>query len=204
VLVRRSFALLLSIVISLPVIVRSDSSTGPSKTPRETIEQLWKRATEGEFLPLEGWARYSGFFLHPATRPARKKIGVVSNRWAVLSVSTTASKSDVTVEFADAGVIDSDLNYTPPPKTSYFKTALIYHLVLAPTRLVMYKSDGHTLTDKEEREGPPAWQITNEQGDSFTTVNTAIRYVLEIRERTNDSELKKRADATLKKLLELQ
>ena len=191
-------------VIWLPVIVRSDSSLGPSKTPKETIEQLWRLATEGGFLPPEGWNRYSGVFLQRSAPPGNKKIRVVSNHWAILSVSTTDSKSDVTVEFANDGVIDSQLNYTPPPKTPYFKTALIFHLVLAPTHVVMYTSDGHTLTGKNERPGPPAWQISNDKEDPFTTVNTAIRYVLEIREKTNDSDLRKRADATLKKLLELQ
>jgi hypothetical protein len=204
VLMKVMSVVLLCMLVWPPPNARAESPTSPTKTPKETVEQLWKRATEGEFLTPDGWDRYSGFFLHPAARSARKTIRVVSNHWAVLSASTTDSKSDVTVEFTDAGVIDSDLNYTPPRRNPYFKTAMIYHLVLAPTRLVMYKSDGHTLTGKEEREGPSAWQIASEEDDPLTTVNTAIRHVLEIREKTNDSELRKRANLTLKKLLEIQ
>lgn len=200
--IRRIFASLLVVFVSFAMFGRGAATSTP-KTPSEIVEQLWTLATEGEFLNSEGWNRYSGFFLHPGPRPEKKMIRVVSNHWAILSASTKASDSDVAVEYAEAGLIDSDLNYKAPQKSPVFKTALLFHLTLAPTRLVMYKSDGKALTGREEQPGPPAWQIAGEQGSPLTTVNTAIRYVLEMREKTNDPKVRKNADLTLSSLLKL-
>ena len=49
--------------------------------------------------------------------------------------------------------------------------------------------------------GPAAWQIEKTPALAWTTVNTAIRYVLEMRIKTNDPSIKKNADETLEKLL---
>jgi hypothetical protein len=135
-LMKKPLIFIFAVAISFPILGEAGVSSTPVKTPKETVERLWKLATEGEFLTADGCSRYSGFFLHSSPCPAKKRIRVVSNHWTILSVSTSASESDVSVEFANAGVIDPELNYTPPPRTAYPKTALVTHLVLAPTRLV--------------------------------------------------------------------
>jgi hypothetical protein len=99
--------------------------------------------------------------------------------------------------------VDASLRYTPPPKTEFYKTAVVYHLILAPTHWTMFKADGKVITGTEERTGPDEWQIQEPAGLPWTTVNTAVRYVLERRERSKDQVIRKNADETLSRLLKL-
>jgi hypothetical protein len=105
--------------------------------------------------------------------------------------------------FADAGQIDATLKYTPPKDSSSAKTGRLYHLVFAPTHFQTYKSVGGELKPDKDVAGPKAWQIDDPPGAPFTTVNSAIRYVLEMRRKTTNENTKKNADKTIEKLLEL-
>jgi len=198
--------LILALLAVLDVLGVSGQAQAPTLSgisPREIVEQIWKLATEGELLTPEGWRRYSGLFLHPEPPPGNKVIRIVSNAWGVEGALAKGSDMEVVVDYAEAGQIDSKLRYTPPPPTTSFKTGLIYHFVLAPTHWTMLMSDGKVVTGKEERTGPPDWHITGSQGPPWTTVNTAIRYVLEMRQKTTDPLIKKNADQTLAKLMKL-
>lgn len=193
---------LASVVLLGASAVSGQVGSGPVKSPQETIDLMWKQATAGEFLGVQGCKRYSSFFLHPSTCQA-KSIYVVSNSWSVLSASIKGSDAEVDVDYTDAGRINANLTFSPPRKTAYYKTAVVYHLVLAPTRLPMFSPDGKEITAKTDKPTPTAWQITNEQGYPFVTVNTAIRYLLEVRRNTADPALRKNADETLSKLLRI-
>jgi hypothetical protein len=203
-MVRLLTLVLLAAVGPVAASAQAPTPTGMGKSPKEIVVQMWKLATEGEFLGREGWNRYSGFFLHPSPFPEKEVLRVVSNRWGVESDLTKDSHAEVAMEYADEGLIDSALHYTPPQETGFFKTALVFHLTLAPTHPTMLQSDGRVITGKEEKTGPMAWQIADSQDPPFTTVNTAIRYVLEMREKTTDPNTRKNADQTLARLLKLR
>jgi hypothetical protein len=47
------------------------------------------------------------------------------------------------------------------------------------------------------------WKVKGSPGDPWTTVNTAIRYALEMREKATHPAIKKNADQTIAKLLRL-
>ena len=193
---------LLAVLDALAVSGQAQAPRQSGRSPREIVEQLWKLATEGELLTPEGWSRYSGLFLHPEPPPGNKVIRIVSNSWGVEGVLAKGSDMEVAVDYAEAGQIDSRLRYTPPPPP-FVRTGLIYHFVLAPTHWTMLMSDGKVITGKEERTGPAESQITGSPGPPWTTVNTAIRYVLEMRQKTTDPLIKKNADQTLSKLMKL-
>lgn len=156
-----------------------------------------------DLLTADGWNRVSGFFFQQSPSPGNSVVRVVSNYWGVGHASVDNDAAEVDVEYSDAGKIDSLLQYSPPLKTPFYKTATVFHLVFAPTKLTMFKSDGKTFTGREDRPGPREWQIKDSPGLPWTTVNTAIRYVLEVREKTSDPTVKKNADETLTKLLRL-
>jgi hypothetical protein len=107
------------------------------------------------------------------------------------------------VGYADAGQIDTDLRYIPAKPTKYFKTGFEYWLVVAPEPSKGSNEERNTV-DKEKL-GPPRWQIKGSPNIflemPWTTVNTAIRYVLEVRSKTTDPVVKKNADNTLTALL---
>ena len=65
-----------------------------------------------------------------------------------------------------------------------------------------YGPDGKTVVSKKPS-GTRGWQIDDPRGIPWTTVNTAIRYALEMRNKTTDPALKKNSDDTLAKLLQL-
>lgn len=64
----------------------------------------------------------------------------------------------------------------------------------------MFGPDGKTVL--KQMVGPQLeWQISGAQPPPWTTVNTAIRYVLEKRGETTDPVVKKNADMTLTTLV---
>src|SRR3984893_6858176 len=135
--------------------------------------------------------------------PENSAVRIVSNNWGIEHSSVSNGTAEVVLEYWEAGTVDASLKYSPPLKTRSYKTAMVFHLVFVPTHWTMFKSDGKAITGKEERTGPLEWQIQEPVGLPWTTVNTAIRDVLEKRETANDPALKKNADETLHRLLKL-
>jgi len=82
----------------------------------------------------------------------------------------------------------------------FVKTGFLYHLVGVPAYSTMYSSDGKV---SKKPVGARFWQIQGPPGAPWTTVNTAIRYVLEMRAKTADPVIKKNADQTLAELMKL-
>ncbi len=106
------------------------------------------------------------------------------------------------VGYFDMGKIDGALRYTPSPKAQFMKTSFLYHMVAVPECLKIYAPDGKTVVEKRPV-GYRVWQIQGSPGPPLTTANTAIRYVLEMRDKTTDPAIKKNADQTLAKLSRL-
>jgi hypothetical protein len=153
-------------------------------------------------LNKDEWHRASGYYLTESPWPGTKVIRVFSNVWGPADLlSIKDDKAQVAMGYFDAGTIDSELRYTPPVREGAVKTSLVYGLKLAPTHWNTYKSDGTTV-DKVMT-GPPAWQIEGRPSTPWTTVNTAIRYLLEARTQTKNPEIKKNADESISELLKL-
>jgi hypothetical protein len=158
-------------------------------------------ATQGELLTPDGWSKACGFFTSPTPFAGNKVILVMSNYWGPSYEDMLKEDStDVEMGYIDMGKIDSALRYTPPPKTEFIKTGFLYHLVAVPAYSMMYLPDGKV---SKKPAGGRFWQIQGSPGPPWTTVNTAIRYVLEMRDKTTDPAIKKNADQTLAKLLRL-
>jgi hypothetical protein len=66
---------------------------------------------------------------------------------------------------------------------------------------MMYGPNGKLIEKKPI--GSRFWQIQGSPGLPWTTVNTAIRYVLEMRDKTSDPAIKKNTDQTLAELMKL-
>jgi hypothetical protein len=182
--------------------------------PKEAVEQVWRLATQGELLTPEGWDKMArAYFVHPAPPvgsrvtlipPSGADILVVSNDWGVVDCALEGDTAKVAVEYRDAGRIDRMLRFTRGKEPGPIgKSIMLYTLVFTPGHWETYKPDGKGLEVADIKTTPPAWQIKTPQGPSWTTINTAIRYVLEIRDKTADPAIKKNADETLANLLRL-
>jgi hypothetical protein len=179
---------------------------GSGEAAAEVVDELWHTATEGELLRAEGWDRASRYFVRADPFPGNSVILVMSNYWgppAELKMKDNAA--EVTVGFADAGRIDSSLRYTPPRDSGVVKTVMLYRLLFAPIygKMPVIGPDGK-MTGEMDTTHPAEWRIEGPQGLPWTTVNTAIRYVLEMQKRTTNPVIKRNADQTLASLLRLQ
>jgi hypothetical protein len=105
----------------------------------------------------------------------------------------------VDMTYIDLGQIDAALQYKPPPETHVYETGLAYRLACGPGYMVTY--DGKTKVQEKEVPGVKAWRIDGPFSPLWVTANAAIRYVLESRDRTKDSTIKKNADRTLARLM---
>ena len=210
------FALMIGLGVSAAA--RCISDTGKPvedsvKSPQQVVEELWEIATQGTLLTPDGWNKTArGFADYPVPSPGStivrdphsspKPILVTSNDWGVLSCTITGNSAEVVVEYYDAGRIDPLLRYSPGQDFGPMgKTAMQFTLVFAPVHYPSYTSEGNVLKVDKIITGPAAWQIEKTPAFRWTTVNTAIRYVLEMRAKTGDPAIKKNADETLEKLL---
>lgn len=185
-------------------------NTGQDWTPEKVVDQLWRAATQGELLSDIGWERINrAFFVTTPLQPGTKLIHhdesipdiikIVSNDWGVANSTVQGTQASVIMEYYDAGSIDRKLRYTPglePPPIG--KTETVYKLTFAPGYRETYEAKGTDLVTGEVQQSPPAWRIESPKGLRWTTVNTAVRYVLEAREKTSDPEVKQNADRTIK------
>jgi hypothetical protein len=173
-------------------------------TPKEVVEQLWNMATRGDLLTKAGWIRASQFFTTPVAPPAHHVVLVMSNRYGVVGVSIEGNSAKVQLAYDKVGQLDSQLRFTSAPPTNACETAEEYHLVTTHRHIVTYASDGKTKVEDKEIPESIIWQIEGATSwPPWTTVNAAIRYVLEQKARATDPVVKKNADHTIEQLLAL-
>lgn len=169
-------------------------------SPREVVERLWISAMLGELLHPEGLKRNAGLFARPGPSWQDRGFKVFSNEYWVDRPRFSGTAAKVIVWYDEIGTIDSALRFGVASPHG-MKTALDYSLTFSPSYTRMFASDGKTLL--REVEGLPEWLIdTPSQAQMpWTSVNGAIRYVLERRNKTSDPAIKSNADKTIATLL---
>ena len=199
----RHWIALLMFTASGIVVAQQSPSNCVSSSPKDVVSDLWTLATQGELLTPTGFDKANrSFFAQPKEQP-KPQIDIVSNYWGPPGQDVKGDRADVTMGFIDLGRIDQYLKYIPPKETKAIKTGMLYHLSCAPTHYPSYKPDGDRLAVDKILTGPSAWQIEGSLVHPFATVNTVLRYVLEKRAETTNSEVKKNADESIARLLQL-
>jgi hypothetical protein len=174
----------------------------PTNSPVWIVTELWNAATRGDLLTREGRTKIAWLFVKPPN-DYKSEVTVVSNEWGRPSVtSSTNSAVKVAVYYSPAGQIDSRLRYMPAPNPQYGKFGIAYTVILTQTYHSRAGANGKL---EKKMPGDKVWEIQAPDFPPFpfTTVNTAIRYVLEQRAKTENPEIRKNADATLAALLKL-
>ena len=188
------------IVAGLFTVVSGQSRESEFKDPKEVVESLWKMATTGELLTKEGWNRASRLFAASDQPFSNKTITVVSNYYGADRPIIQGTTANIVVWYGGtAGQIDSSLRFRPAPATNTAKSLFPYTLVLAASHFTIFDQDGKTVI--KEMTGSPEWQISSPRQPSWVTVNSAIRYVLEMRSKTHNRAIQRNADETIKALL---
>lgn len=169
-----------------------------STQPTDVVQHFWASATEGELLSSEGWTRASRAYANPANWPGSNIIRVVSNHWEVdtRQVVTKEGVATVFVWSREAGRIDSSLRFTPTIDDSI---RVEFCLAFGQSYGNNFDRDGKVVSKFPLGE---AWRITDPlPALPWTTVNTALRYVLEQRVKASDPKVKENADKTIAALL---
>jgi len=192
------------IMAGLFTVISGPSPGSEFKDPKEAVDSLWKMAATGELLTKEGWNQASRLFVDSDQLFSNKTIIVVSNYYGADRPIIQGATAKIIVWYSgDAGQIDSSsLRFTPAPQTNTAKTPYLYTFVLAARHFTIIDQDGKTVT--KEMTGSPEWTISSPRQPPWATVNTAIRYVLEMRSKTRDPVIQSNADKTVKALLHYQ
>ena len=175
-------------------------STKEAKSAKEVVEEFWKLEIQGTRLTNEGWRKADIFFLHPSAPPQKKTISIVSGkdpcsageRWV------KGNRAEIANGCFGLGRIDDQLRYTASD-SAYDKIAVVYHLVLTDKSWEL-EPDG--ITEKQVS-GPATWRIENPEPILWLSVDTAVRYVTKMRDKTTDPIIKRNANETLSKLMKL-
>jgi hypothetical protein len=172
--------------------------------PQEVVEDLWRRGATGELLIEKGRKDALSLFVKGAGESATQEVRVFSEYYGVNMTSVDGNHATVQVEYADLGIISSNLTYRPAAQSSDYKTSFEFRLVSTPAHMRIYSPDGRTIVEEKEIPNTAVWQIEESPiVFGWTTVNAAIRYTLEKRSVTKDPQIRKNADETISKLLKL-
>jgi len=166
------------------------------KPPKDVVEEFWTFETNGGRLTADGWNKASEFFVRPSPRPDNREMSVVYKDSVVSDAIIKGSTAEVTVEILPQGQIDSSLRFT---QSSSYKAGVLYHLTLTDRHWELGVKGG----TREELTGPPKWRIEDVSTTVWLRVDTALRYVRDMRKKSTRSVIKKNADHTIAELMKL-
>jgi hypothetical protein len=161
------------------------------KEPEEAVvKQYAKLRTEGALLSPEGWAQASKLIERPKPYPADSEILLISSPGIIGRDSADGDRARVDTKWGDScGTIDSHLRYKPMDVAGCIMTAEVFSLVFVhhPQR----KPNGVQTRDTGE------WKIEDALQTRAADIPAAIKYLEEMRDKSNDPIIKKNANATI-------
>jgi hypothetical protein len=148
--------------------------------------------TEGGRLTAEGWRAADSFFVRPIAPPKDKILCVISYPFAVSYSRIQGNRAEVIVD--TAGTVwkinpNMRLGVCSDQDKGFWLNKLVRtskHWEFAP--------DHRTL---REVGGPPEWRLEEETNYVYVTADIAIRYLMEVRDSTTNSVIKKNAEQSL-------
>lgn len=197
---------LLSLILFLnPAYAQSQQANSPCSTDYEpvlVVEGLWNSASSGELLNPKGWARATStrYFTQSGSTLKDSSFRVVDNRYGITDLSKKEDgKLLITVETAELGRIDSELRFIPTRHDN--PDFFVYRMVYGATPEGMWTTDGKKLLKQTiTMTGPKQWRIEGPLAYRWATVNAAILYVMETRDKSKDPVLRQNAEKTLEAL----
>ncbi len=192
------FAVLLAWVLTYGAVAAAQSPSNPYEKALEVVEQFANMTRSGALMTPDGLSKASVLF-------TSAKPPVIGGHITIVNVQGVDSEEplkrtmrpdalDFPVATIPMGTLDARLHYSRPPEDKFHssETDYIFHLILTDKywRLGQNGSAPTLMTGtKQWRIDMPYWRWTDVKG--------AIRYVTEMRDKTNDPVIKKNADETL-------
>jgi hypothetical protein len=192
----KTMAILKSLSAGTPLPAR------PAGTTKESPSDIARRfvALESRLLP-DRWNELTDFFVE-TPRPQWNEVHIVDVVYT--GVDTNANSTIVGISTNALGVLDSSMrlsNYPPwrlplgdsSTSACYGDDRFAFSLLLSDKHWQI-AADGTV----KELDGPLAWRVEDTSFQPMITLNTAIRYVRQVRQKTNDPVVKRNAASTLR------
>jgi hypothetical protein len=188
---KQLFVLIAAIAL-LAAITRGQVQTDLAKSASETLTRFCTMDAAGNGLSAHGWKQLGEMFNRPsASRPTH---AIISSRgFNVSNARIEGDKAHFYVEYLEVAQIDDLAHFETLPGPHH--TRVLYTLILTTEKNNAALKEG---------EGRLEWKIDGHQIEPRITVETAKRYVTELRDTTKDPVVKKNADRTLASLVKLQ
>jgi len=184
------------------------SQAPPTIPATQVSEEFWRLETNGERLKSSGMEKVGALFARPVPAPSVQLIHVVGDPSHDTIEETTEAEgwTEVSVTTNELGTLDRTLRFARSPRKGRNNVALLrgpvitLDLVLTTKRLKLREDGTHVV----EATSTPKWLILCGSESLWVSVDTAIRYVTEMRARTKDPNMRKNADQSLANLRSLQ
>jgi len=189
-------------VFLVPSRAQTGSQTSAEKVPKESPSQLAHRFVRLESgLTPDQWSGLASFFVQ-TPKPQWDKVHIVDI--IHISITTKGNSSHVAISTNSLGDLDSSLRLSdyPPvrlplavPSTSacYGDDYFEFNLLLSGKQPALTQSGaGHQF------ERPLAWRIEDTSFEPLITLDTAMRYVRQIRNKSADPAVKANAARSLR------
>jgi hypothetical protein len=187
-------------------------------SPQEVLKAYRSMDSEGKRLTDDGWYAGAKFFLKPARPPQKRVLAVMDGERVDTSAVPKAGAVEVQVlcsavgqinpsgrlTFSMATLIDSSGHLIKDPGSDSLhgpSAALVrvYDLVLSDTHWTF----GPKREGPIEVKGPAEWRIKTFEFEPWVTIETAIRYLTQLRASSTSEAVKQNADESILKLRHL-
>jgi len=187
-------------IILLGIIVAAAQVPKPQKKPTELVVRRYEKLiADGSLLTPQGWKRASKLFDTLDPYPRNGEIWVVSTGGLVGEDWVKGDRAQVETKWNDTfGTIDSSLRLKPPGPRGSIMMGEIFSLVFIHQPSVT-KGTG----EAPESAVLGEWKIEGPWRMRTATIPVTIRYVAEMRDQSNDPDIRRNADKTIAALKRL-
>jgi len=191
--IARFHAMLL--VMSMTVIAAvAQGPQSNGKATERVVRQYEKLIADGAFLTPEGWKKTSRIFGRSNPYPKDGEVLLTSQAGLIGENWVRGDRAEVERKWTDfRGSIDSDLRYKPASPSSDVIPAILDYSLVFTNRHVDIEEGG----SPKEVLGTWEWKIEGPQSERWATVEKAIIYVREMRDKSGDPAIQKNANKTI-------
>jgi len=172
-------------------------TTVPRQSPKAVAERFCRMESDGKHLTPDGWREMTKLLISSTAKPRLEEMAVIKD-FVVSDPVIEGNEAKVIVQYTTLGILDArNLTFGPrgmdPEKITFERTLVLTgkYAQVEPNGVV------------KEMEGPLEWRIEG-QAEPHISVQTAIRYLQQLRTKTSNNTLKRSADESLVALQKLQ
>jgi hypothetical protein len=162
------------------------------------VEEFWTLETSGKLLTEDGWKSACKYYKQPAGARVRNwSIIVIAPDWSVWPPYISGNAASVMIGLEIIGKVDSQMNFSPH-RSEAVKEGVQYAVALTRESCSL----GQNGKQVPNVAATPDWRLDRPLGTAnmYLSLDAALRYVAEIRDRSPEEAVKTNASATLLRL----